>query len=112
MAEKTKDAEDTLLESLFLAEPIEDAGFSDRIVGRIRRGIWLRRLTLPVAMLIGAAIAIKPLLHVGSIAKTMTDFMPGISFALPESMLMQLPGLLAMGCLMLIGIVMFQLSED
>jgi hypothetical protein len=60
MAEKLKDAEDRLLESMFKAEPIDDDGFSQRIVTRIRRRIWLRRLALPVAMLVGGAIAIKP----------------------------------------------------
>jgi hypothetical protein len=60
MAEKLKDAEDRLLESMFAAESIEDDGFSRRVVTRIRRRIWLRRLTLPVAMFIGGAIAIKP----------------------------------------------------
>jgi hypothetical protein len=60
MAEKLKDAEDRLLESMFAAEPIADDGFSDKVVTRIRRGIWLRRLALPVAMVIGAAIAVKP----------------------------------------------------
>ncbi len=60
MAEKLKDAEDRLLESLFAAEPIADNGFSARIVKRIRRRLWLRRLALPVAMVIGGAIAVKP----------------------------------------------------
>ena len=60
MAEKLKDAEDRLLESMFAAESIEDDGFSRRILTHIRRRIWLRRLALPVAMLVGGAIAIKP----------------------------------------------------
>ena len=60
MAEKLKDAEDRLLESMFASEPIADDDFSSRVVTRIRRRIWLRRLALPVAMLIGGAIAIKP----------------------------------------------------
>ena len=60
MAEKLKDAEDRLLESMFKVEPIDDDGFSKRIVTRIRRRLWLRRLALPVAMLVGGAIAIKP----------------------------------------------------
>ena len=60
MAEKIRDAEDRMLESLFASEPIADDGFSQRVVGQIRRRIWIRRLALPVAMLIGGAIAIKP----------------------------------------------------
>ena len=60
MAEKLKDAEDRLLESLFAAEPIADDGFSAKVVTRIRRRLWLRRLALPVAMVVGGAIAVKP----------------------------------------------------
>ena len=60
MAEKLKDAEDRLLESLFASEPIADDGFSRRVVTRIRRRIWVRRLALPIAMIAGGAIAIKP----------------------------------------------------
>ena len=60
MADKTSDAVDRLLASAFAAEPIADDGFSDSIVTKLRRRIWVRRLALPVAMLIGGAIAIKP----------------------------------------------------
>ena len=61
MVEKLKDAEDRMLESMFQERPIADDGFSRRVVTRIRRRLWIRRLTLPAAMLIGGAIAIKPL---------------------------------------------------
>ena len=60
MAEKIRDAEDRMLESLFASEPIADDGFSQRVVGRIRRRTWIRRLALPIAMFVGGAIAIKP----------------------------------------------------
>jgi hypothetical protein len=60
MADKLKDAEDELLESLFAAEPIADNGFSDRVVRRIRRRLWIERLSLPAAAAIGGIIAFKP----------------------------------------------------
>ena len=60
MVEKLQDAEDRLLEAMFRSEPIPDDGFSGRVVTRIRRDIWVRRLALPVAMLIGGAFAVKP----------------------------------------------------
>jgi hypothetical protein len=60
MAEKLKDAEDELLESLFASEAIADDGFSDRVVGRIRRRLWLQRFSLPVAAVIGGLVAFKP----------------------------------------------------
>ncbi len=112
MAEKIRDAEDRLLESMFRSEPIDDDGFSDRIITRIRRRIWLRRLALPIAMLAGAAIAIKPLLQVVAVLSALTDSVPRDSFALPETILAQLPILVAIGCLLIVGIVTFQVSED
>ncbi|MGI9271181.1 MAG: hypothetical protein ACR2QT_05355 [Woeseiaceae bacterium] len=112
MAEKIRDAEDQLLDSMFQSEPIADDGFSDRIVRRIRRGIWLRRLALPVAMLLGGAIAIKPLMQLGSVAATVSESMPGISVEVSDTMLGQLPIALTITCLLLIGVSMFKLSEE
>ncbi len=112
MADKIRDAEDRLLESMFRSEPIDDDGFSDRIITRIRRRIWLRRLALPIAMLAGAAIAIKPMLQVVAVLSALTDSVPRDSFALPETILAQLPILVAIGCLLIVGIVTFQVSED
>lgn len=60
MAERLKDKEDARLEALFRTAPVEDNGFSERVVARVRRGIWIRRWTLPLAALIGALIAAKP----------------------------------------------------
>ena len=112
MAEKIRAAEDQLLESMFRIEAIDDDGFSARIVGRIRRGIWLRRLTLPIAMLIGGAIAINSLLRLGTIAVTVGKSIPGVSLAIPESMLGQLPIIVTVVCLMFIGVITFKLSEE
>ena len=112
MAEKMRDNEDRLLESMFRSEPINDDGFSNRIITRIRRRIWLRRLALPIAMLAGAAIAIKPLLQVVAVLSALTDSVPRDSFALPETVLAQLPIVVAIGCLLIVGIVTFQVSED
>jgi len=61
MVERMKDSEDLKLESLFAYETIADDGFSLRVSKRIRRQIWVRRLALPVAFVIGGAVAIKPL---------------------------------------------------
>ena len=112
MAERIKDAEDRLLDSLLGDEPIEDAGFSARVTGRIRRGIWLRRLTLPLAMLLGGGIAIKSLLQLGSVVTAISDSIPGVAIALPESTVTMLPMIIATGCLVLIGVVTFSLSEE
>ena len=61
MADKIKDAQDQLLESLMQTEAIADNGFSDRIVGKIQRRLWVRRLRLPLAVVIGASVSVKPL---------------------------------------------------
>ena len=61
MVERIKDAEDRFLESMFVSEPLMDDGFSINIVRKLNRRLWLRRLTLPIAVSIGGAVAFKPL---------------------------------------------------
>jgi hypothetical protein len=61
MVDRLKDNEDKKLESLFRLEPVRDDGFSSRVVTRLKRRLWIRRLTLPVAFVLGAAVALKPL---------------------------------------------------
>ena len=61
MAERIKEAEDRLLESMFESVPVADDGFSISIVRKLRRRLWLRRLTLPIAAAVGALFAVKPL---------------------------------------------------
>lgn len=61
MAERIKDAEDRLLESMFASPPLADDGFSVKVVRNVRRQLWLRRLLLPTAAVIGGAIAFKPM---------------------------------------------------
>ena len=76
MAEKMKDAEDRFLESMFQSESIADDGFSSRIVTRIRRRMWLRRLALPIAMFVGGSIAIKPLAQLSVAVSKLLTVMP------------------------------------
>lgn len=60
MVERLKDSDELKLEALFRNDPIPDDGFSRRVVVRVRRRLWIRRLTMPVAVLIGGLIAAKP----------------------------------------------------
>jgi hypothetical protein len=92
MAEKLKDAEDRLLESMFKAEPIDDDGFSRRIVTRIRHRIWLRRLALPVAMLVGGAIAIKPASELAIAASKLLTVVPKNLIEAPVTWLPEVQG--------------------
>lgn len=91
MADKIKDADDEMLEALMRSEPIADDGFSDKVMRRIHRGLWLRRLAPPIAVLIGGSIAVKPLagliraLHglltdvsVGSVFPVVPEWMPPV----------------------------------
>ena len=61
MVDRMKDSTDLKLESLFASASLADDGFSVTIEKRIRRQLWVRRLTLPIAVLIGGLIAAKPL---------------------------------------------------
>jgi hypothetical protein len=61
MADRLKDNEDRRLEALFRSERIADDGFSEKVMNRVNRRIWVRRLSLPIAFVTGAAIALKPL---------------------------------------------------
>ncbi len=76
MADRLKDAEDRLLESMFAAEHIADNGFSARVVGRIRRRLWLRRLLLPVATVVGGAIAFEPVTEFVGIVAGLSNVLP------------------------------------
>lgn len=55
-----KDKDELALEALFRSEPVADDGFSRRVVARVRRRIWLRRLIMPVALAFGSLIAFRP----------------------------------------------------
>ena len=90
MVERLKDAEDRMLESMFQSESIADDGFSRRVVSRIRRRLWIRRLALPVAMLLGGAIAIKPLSQLVTAASKLLTVIPQGLFEVPMSWLPQM----------------------
>lgn len=105
MVDRTKDAEDRLLESIFAAEPIADDGFSNRIVRRIRRQIWIRRLALPTAMLVGGVIAIKPALHLVTAGSRLLSAVPPELLTTPAGWVPQLPVMLLGGALLVIGML-------
>ncbi len=68
MAEHMKDEQDRLLESMFASAPIADAGFSAKVMRRVRRKMMVRMLSLPIAVLIGGVIAFKPISAILGIA--------------------------------------------
>ncbi len=76
MAEKLKDELDINIESMFASEPVIDDGFSARVVSRVRRQMWVRRLTMPVAVLIASIIGANPLLQLLGLTTKLLGSLP------------------------------------
>ena len=109
MAERMKDDTDRALETAFRFEPIDDDGFSARVVSRVRRRIWIRRLGIPAALALGAIIGLKPLLEsavllltlVAPVQDSIASSAGGPLVLLPEAPTLLLGGMLAASALMI-----------
>ncbi len=112
MADRIKDAEDRLLESMFASEPVADDGFSERIVRRIRRRLWLRRLAMPIAVLLGAAIAMEPVTSLFQALSGLSGLMPDTLFELPEGWIPQLQTIVLAGMLVVTAIFGLRMLEE
>ena len=112
MADKMKDADDRLLEAMFASTPIADAGFSAAVVKRVRRRLWLRRLAVPVAALVGGAIAIKPLTDFVTIAASLFPTVPPQLMDATASMIPQLPIVVLGGMVLGACLLGLRLLED
>ena len=112
MAERIKDSEDRLLESMFASDPIADDGFSSRVVGKVRRRIWVRRLTLPIATLIGAAISFKPLVGLVTMLAGFAQLIPQDVVDLSHEALPQLPYIVLGAMLLATCMVGLRALED
>jgi hypothetical protein len=109
MADKLKDAEDEFLESLFAAEPIADDGFSEHVVRRVRRRLWIERLSLPLAVALGGLVAFKPVVAVvGGVVGALGQWAPPEMFTISLDWLPP-PEQLVAGVLLLI-VAMFSMS--
>ena len=105
MAERIKDEQDRLLESMFASDPIADDGFSARVVKKVRRRMWLRRLTLPVATLVGSLIAFKPLTELvtviaGLVQAIPVDVIDASAVVIPQLWMLVLGGMLLASCML------------
>ena len=107
-----KDAEDRMLESMFEASTIADNGFSGQIVKKINRRLWLRRLVLPIAVLIGSAIAFKPLAALVALGAEFATFLPLESLNLASSSIPQFPSVILGVVLLVAGLLGLRLIED
>ena len=91
MAERIKDKEDLQLEALFRSDPVPDDGFSRRVVSKVRHRMWLRRLSMPVAIALGALISAEPLIEaVGALPGLLASIV-GIAFDIDSLPLDKLP---------------------
>ena len=63
MTEQNDRREDEQLAAMFrdLAPSVADDGFTDAVVRRIRRPLWLRRVVLLLALVVGGPLSIGPL---------------------------------------------------
>jgi hypothetical protein len=110
MADRLKDSEDLKLEALFRSEPVEDDGFSDRVVSRVRRRMLVQRFSLPTAFVIGAIIAAKPLMQLGTLVPKLVGIVPqGLArlFEFPLADMFQgttiILGVMLLAAMMMIG---------
>lgn len=63
MGDYRMDDDDRRLQALFAHSPLDDNGFSERVVHQLERRARLRRLLLPMAVLAGGLIAARPALQ-------------------------------------------------
>jgi len=112
MAERLKDAEDRMLESLLRSTPIVDDGFSHRIITRIRRRLWLRRLALPVAMFVGGVIAIEPATQILVASSKLMTVVPQGLFELPASWIPQMQIVVLGAMLLAAGMLGIRMLEE
>jgi len=105
MAETIKDAEDRFLETMFASAPIADDDFSVAVVRKVRRGLWLRRLAVPVAALIGGVIAFKPLAGLVAAVVSLSSLLPqellsATTTLIPQAQFIVLGAMLLVACLL------------
>ncbi len=112
MAERIKDNEDRLLESMFTSEPIADNGFSEQIVRRVRRKLFVRRLTLPIAALIGGTLAYKPLAGLVTTLYQILLQLPGDVVGSAASSLPSIQLIVTGGLILVAAILSINMLED
>mgnify|MGYP001823834575 FL=1 len=97
---------------MFASSPIADDGFSALVVRRIRRKMMLRRMSLPLAALIGGAIAFKPLLALAGFAQQLLLQLPDELVAGATDSLPALQVVVTGGLLLLVAVMALSMIED
>ena len=119
MVERIKDKEELRLEALFRSDPVPDLGFSDKIVVRVRRQMWIRRLTMPIAMLVGGLIAAKPagelIVAISKVLTVLPSNLTSVSVNLPSVpavSLTQMTTMVLLGAIAVVAIAFIPALED
>lgn len=112
MADRKTDMQDEFLTKLFASAPIADDGFSRRVMRRVRRQVWIDRLALPVACVLGLLVAFKPLLQVSKVFPSLVEVLPLDSVALDTLPAIN-PQMIVFGGLLLFALLfVLQVVED
>ena len=88
MVDRIKDKEELRLEAMFRSDPLPDIDFSSKVMIRVRRQIWIRRLAMPVAIFLGGLIAFKPaselLITLSKVLNVLPASLTNVSVDLPS----------------------------
>ena len=112
MVNRLKDNEDRLLELLFGSEPVPDSGFSTRVMTRLNRRLWVRRLALPTAVLIGAVIAVKPLSQLVVTLSKLLTLIPADVGGISMDVIPQMTTVFLGGLLLVAVMIITKILED
>ena len=112
MAERMKDEQDRLLDAMFASDPIEDDGFSHIVMRKVRRKLMLRRLTLPVAVLVGGLIAFKPVSGVIGLVMQLLQQLPDRYVDATLASLPTLQTIVTGGLLLFVAVLSLSMLED
>ena len=119
MVERIKDKEELRLEAMFRSDPLPDVDFSSKVMIRVRRQIWIRRLAMPVAIFLGGLIAFKPASELVMTLSKVMNVLPAslttISVDLPSIPVESLPQVstyLIGGLMVLVTLFFVRVLED
>lgn len=104
--------DDQSLEQLFHGEPIADAGFSQRVVRRVRVRIWVQRLIMPAALLLGGVLAYAPLVDVLRVISGLADYVPVNLTALASTATPSMPAVVIAAALVVAALCFVPALED
>lgn len=109
----TEDDADRKLRELFSHAPVADDGFSRRVVHRVRRDAWRRRLLMALAIVPGILIAAGPAMQLANrLATFITSQADGITLSDAPLAALQgsaaAPAVIAMFCAVLVVVRMLE----